>query len=84
LKKTPGTLAFLLRWHFAQFAGGLAILAFGAYKLMTYKERPPSALDAVASAPIADLFLPAMWLAVVMGLAMIGRAYLKARSDAGK
>jgi len=40
---TPGTLAFVLRWHFAQFAAGLALLALGVYGFANYTPDPPDA-----------------------------------------
>lgn len=39
--KTPGTLAFVLRWHFAQFAAGLILLVLGTLGFANYTPDPP-------------------------------------------
>lgn len=38
---SPGTLSFVLRWYFIQFAFGLAMLAMGAVCLSIYSPDPP-------------------------------------------
>lgn len=87
MKKTPGTLAFLVRWHFVPFAIGACVAVFAGYQLLTYEVPDAiasSPLAGVASSPISDYFVPIMWFFLIVGLFLAGRAYTKARSMAGK
>lgn len=79
----PGTLAFLLRWHFVPFGVGVFLTLYAAYHLVTYVEPAPSSLSAVMSSPLEGVFLPAMWVTLAMGLIIAGRAIAKARGIAG-
>lgn len=82
--KSPGTFAFLLRWQFAPFVGGLCLALFSAYQLIAYVEPAPSPLSAVVSSPVRDNFVPIMWIFFIVGSLVAMRAFLRARSMAGK
>lgn len=82
MNEAPGTMAFLLRWHFVQLVAGLGIAAFAGYQLLTYEPPKPAALDAAFSSPAVDFFVPLMWVALVVGLVMAGGAWFAARRGA--
>jgi hypothetical protein len=79
--KTPGTLAFLLRWHSVPFIAGTVLASVAGYQLWTHTPAAPSSLDSAINSA-ADIFEPVMWLLLLAGLAVAGRAFLKARSMA--
>lgn len=76
-----GTLAFLFRWHLVPFLIGAVLASFAGYQLWTYVPLPSSPLN-LATTSAADIFEPLMWLALLAGLVIAGRAIFKAWSMA--
>jgi len=86
MKKAPGTLALLLRWHFLPFAVGGFVVLFAGYQLVTHevpKAIASSPFAGVASSPVSDHFVSIMWLFLMVGLIVAGRAVTRARAMAG-
>ena len=80
--KAPGTFAFLLRWHFLSFVGGLVIAGVAAFLLLTYKPPKPSAMDAVFTSPGMEFSHPLMWILLATGVLIALNAWRRAWADA--
>ncbi len=81
------TLVFVLRWDAVRFLGGLGLAVFAAYQLAMYVEPAAvnsSPLAGVASPLVEGIFTPAMWLFLIVGLILCGRAFAHARGMVGK
>jgi hypothetical protein len=67
------TMLFLAK-RLPQFVSGVGLFVFSAHQLVTREDPPsPTALTQAVYGP-NDLFVPGMWIGLVAGLVMAGRA----------
>jgi len=75
--KTPGTIAFMLRWQPLNTIGGLVFACLGGYELWTYKPVTDPSTPYTAG---VDIFGPPLFvLVLIVGAAALARAWWNAR-----